>query len=71
MRCEYVNCDAEGAVIVVLQGRMYHMCKKHFRRLLRAMERRAKRREVSLDDFTVRKERGRIRLYFAGSKTET
>ena len=64
MRCEYVNCDREAALIVVLNGHMYHLCKRHFENILRRLEKRAQRREASLSDFKVRKERGRIRLTF-------
>ena len=65
MRCEYVNCENEAELIVVLEGHMYHLCRKHFNRILRRLERKAKRKEVSLSDFKVRKIRGRIQLTFS------
>ena len=62
MRCEYVNCEREAEVIVVFDGRAYHLCRYHMSRLIRSLEKNAKGRTASLQDFRVKKERGKIRV---------
>ncbi len=62
MRCVYVNCDREAEVILVLDGHMRPLCKRHFKRFIRALEQLARQGEASLNDIEVKREKGRIAI---------
>ncbi len=69
LRCDYVNCEREAEVIVVFDGKAYHLCRHHMSRLIRSLERNAKGRTASLRDFQVKRERGKIRVYISSSSS--
>ena len=61
--CSYVNCTNKVSYIVTFGGMHYLMCKAHFRKLINNLTKIAVAYgKANMNSFSVRKERGKIRL---------
>lgn len=61
--CSYVNCDNRAYLAVVVGGSRYPLCKRHYRLLVNRLVRLAlKRGRASLEEFEIKRERGKVRF---------
>ena len=59
----FVNCDNRAYLAVVVGGSRYPLCKRHYRLLVNRLVRLAlKRGRASLEEFEIKRERGKVRF---------
>ncbi len=67
--CSYVNCDNRAYLAVVVGGNRYPLCKRHYRLLVNRLVRLAlKRGRASLEEFEIKRERGKVRFVRRGRR---